>query len=589
MPVHNTDVATIFKRVADLLAIEGANEFRVRAYRDAARTIETLSQPVADMLEEGEDLSELEGVGEDLAGKIQEIVETGALEMLQEIEERTPPMLAEMLRVEGLGPKRVRALYEALGVTTLDELEEAAQKGKVRELEGFGESMEQQIMDELERARGREERTRLDVADELVHPLVDYLQNLEEVERVTVAGSYRRRKETVGDLDILATGADGEGIGERFTQFEDVADVLALGETRSTVRLRQGIDADLRVVPAESYGAALLYFTGSKAHNIHLRNMALDRNLTVNEYGVFKTEEDEAENGQDEGGVPKGERVAGETEEEIYELFGMAYVEPELREDRGEIEAAQENELPQLITLEALRGDLQSHTQASDGRHSLEEMAEAAREQGHDYLAITDHSQHVGVAQGLDADALAERVETIAALDEELDGFRLLAGVEVDIREDGSLALPDEILSRLDVVVCSVHTGMDLPAGRQTERIIRALDNPHVHILGHPTGRRIGQRPAMELEMERVMEAALERGCYLEVNAQPERLDLDDVYCKMAQEMGLKVAVSTDAHRTSELANLRYGVGQARRGWLGPDDVLNTRSWEDLKGLLAGA
>ena len=577
MPVHNADVARIFRRVADLLAIEGANEFRVRAYREAARTLETLSRPIARMVEEGEDLSELEDIGEDLAGKIEEIVETGRLTLLEEIEERTPPTLAELLKIEGLGPKRVHALYQALGVTTLAELEGAAEQEKIRQVEGFGQKTEQQIVDELERMRGRERRTRLDVADEMVQPLLDYLREVEGVRRVVAAGSYRRRKETIGDLDILVTGEDGARIGERFVQFEDVEDVLSQGETRSTVRLRQGIDVDLRVVAAESYGAALLYFTGSKAHNIHLRNMALDRDLKINEYGVFKAEAKDGE----------GDRVAGETEEAIYDLFELAYVEPELREDRGEIEAARDGDLPRLVTLDDLRGDLQSHTQASDGRHTLEEMAEAARDRGHDYLAITDHSQHVGITQGLSAEEVAERIEAIAALNERREGFRLLAGVEVDILEDGSLALPDEILERLDVVVCAVHTNMDLPADRQTERIIRALDNPHVHILAHPTGRRIGQRTAMDLDLERVMEAALERGCYLEVNAQPDRLDLDDVSCKMAREMGLKVAISTDAHRVEELAAQRYGVGQARRGWLSPDDVINTRSWPDLRALLA--
>jgi len=586
VPVHNADVAGIFKRVADLLAIEGANEFRVRAYRDAARTIETLARPVAEMVEEGEDLSELEAVGEDLAGKIEEIVETGGLTLLQEIEARTPPSLADLLIIEGLGPKRVQALYEALGVTTLDELEEVAQQGRVRGVEGFGEKTEQRILDEMDEARGRDKRTRLDVADELAQSLVDYLRGAEGVERVTVAGSYRRRKETVGDLDILVTAEDGGRISEHFVQFEDVEDVFSQGETRSTVRLRQGIDVDLRVVAAESYGAALLYFTGSKAHNIHLRNMALNQNLKVNEYGVFKVDEGHV-NGPEDGRGGEGERVAGEREEEIYDLFGLAYVEPEMREDRGEIEAAQEGNLPHLITLDHVRGDLQSHTKASDGRHTMEKMARAARDRGHDYLAITDHSQHMGVTQGLDADEVAERIEVIAALDEELDEFRLLAGVEVDILEDGSLALPDDLLRRLDVVICAVHTSMDLPEEQQTERILRALDNPHVHVLAHPTGRRIGERPPMEMDMERVMEAALERGCYLEVNAQPDRLDLDDAYCKMAKEMGLKVAISTDAHRAGELAYLRYGVGQARRGWLEPADVINARAWDGLKQLLA--
>lgn len=570
MPVHNSDVAQTFKRVADLLAIEEANQFRVRAYRDAARTIETLSRPVADMVEEGADLSELEDIGEDLAGKIEEIVKTGSLAQLEEIENRTPPTLAEMLRIEGLGPRRVQTIYEGLQITTLDELQEAAQEGRVRELEGFGQKTERQILDELQRQGQEEERTLLNVAEEVVQPLTSYLKDMQGVQQVAAAGSYRRRKETVGDLDILTTGEDGRRIIRRFVQFEDVEEVLSEGETRSTVLLRTGIQVDLRVVAAESYGAALLYFTGSKAHNISLRDMALERDLKVNEYGVFEGEE----------------RIAGETEEEIYDLFDLAYIQPELREDWGEIEAAREGHLPDLVTLDQIRGDLQTHTKASDGHNTLQEMARAAQERGYEYLAITDHSPHVGVTQGLDAEALARRIDEIEGLNQTFDGFRLLKGIEVDILEDGSLDLPDDILSRCDVVVCSVHTHFDLPAEKQTERIIRTLDNPHVHILAHPTGRRIGKRAPYEVQMERLMEAALERGCYLEVNAAPERLDLKDVYCKKAREMGLKLVVSTDAHRVSELDQMRYGLGQARRGWLEAGDVLNTRPWEELSQLL---
>lgn len=570
MPVHNSDVAQTFKRVADLLAIEEANQFRVRAYRDAARTIETLSRPVADMVEEGADLSELEDIGEDLAGKIEEIVKTGSLAQLEEIENRTPPTLAEMLRIEGLGPRRVQTIYEGLQITTLDELQEAVQEGRVRELEGFGQKTERQILDELQRQGQEEERTLLNVAEEVVQPLTSYLKDMQGVQQVAAAGSYRRRKETVGDLDILTTGEDGRRIIRRFVQFEDVEDALSEGETRSTVLLRTGIQVDLRVVAAESYGAALLYFTGSKAHNISLRDMALERDLKVNEYGVFEGEE----------------RIAGETEEEIYDLFDLAYIQPELREDWGEIEAAREGHLPDLVTLDQIRGDLQTHTKASDGHNTLQEMARAAQERGYEYLAITDHSPHVGVTQGLDAEALARRIDEIEGLNQTFDGFRLLKGIEVDILEDGSLDLPDDILSRCDVVVCSVHTHFDLPAEKQTERIIRALDNPHVHILAHPTGRRIGKRAPYEVQMERLMEAALERGCYLEVNAAPERLDLKDVYCKKAREMGLKLVVSTDAHRVSELDQMRYGLGQARRGWLEAGDVLNTRPWEELSQLL---
>jgi DNA polymerase (family 10) len=525
---------------------------------------------VADLVTEGEDLTELEGICADLANKIEEIVETGGLAQLEEIRARTPPGLAEMLKLGGLGPKRVQQIHEELDVAGLDELKAAAQAGEVQELEGLGPKTEQKILDELERERDGEARTRLDVAEELAGPLAAYLEGIEGVERVAVAGSYRRRKETVGDLDILATGSDGEWIIDRFVEYEDAEEVVSQGETRSTVLLRTGLQVDLRVVAGESYGAALFYFTGSKAHNIHLRNMALDRDLKVNEYGVFCDEE----------------RVAGETEAEIYDLFDLPFIEPELREDRGEFEAAQAGGLPDLVTLDELRGDLQTHTDASDGHNSLVEMAQAARERGYDYLAVTDHSQYVGVTQGLDADELAARIDEIDELNSELDGVRLLKGIEVDILENGALDLSDDVLRRLDVVIGAVHSQFDLSREKQTERIVRAMDNPNFHILAHPTGRRIGERPPYQVDVERLAEAALERGCYLEINAQPLRLDLDDVHAKMAKEMGLKLAVSTDAHRVAELDYLRFGVDQARRGWLSPDDVLNARPWKDLKALL---
>jgi DNA polymerase (family 10) len=456
-------------------------------------------------------------------------------------------------------------------VTTEADLRQVAEEGEIRELHGFGEKIEQKILDDLERqGEEEEERTKLNVAEDVAQPLVDYLQAGEGVERVEVAGSYRRRKETVGDLDILAISASREEVIQHFTEYENVAEVVSEGETRSTVALRSGLQVDLRVVEPESYGAALFYFTGSKAHNIAIRNIAIDQGLKVNEYGVFEDEE----------------QIAGETEEEIYDLFDLPYIAPELREDRGEITAARKGELPHLIELADLRGDLQCHTTASDGRNSLEEMAQAAQEMGHEYLAITDHSSYVSVTQGLEADELAERIDEIQQLDKEMEDIRLLTSIEVDVLEDGSLDLPDDVLDRLDVVIFSVHTKFDLPIDEQTERIIRAMDNPHVHILAHPTGRRIGKRPGYQVDLERVMEAALERGCFLEINAQPERLDLDDVYAKRAKEMGLKVAISTDAHSTSELRGLRFGVYQARRGWLEPADVLNTRSWNEARELL---
>ncbi len=576
MPITNSEVADIFTEVADLLEIEGANEFRVRAYRDAARTISGLPRSVREMLADGEDLTELPGIGDDLAGKIEEIVETGSLEQLVEIRARTPPSLGKMLNIAGLGPKRVQTIHNELGVVTLDELQEAAQTGQIRELHGLGPKIEEKILEDLERQAGEEERTRLDVAEELVAPLAAYLEEIDAVQRVTVAGSYRRRKETVGDIDLLLISKEGEATAamDAFVAYEDVVEVVSQGETRSTVRLRSDLQVDVRVVPEESYGAALLYFTGSKAHNITLRNMALnmalDEGLKVNEYGVFRGEE----------------RVAGRTEQEVYDLFDLAYIPPELREDRGELAAAQKGELPDLITLDDIRGDVQMHTTGSDGKASLEEMVAAARDLGREYIAITDHSAHVGVVQGLDADALDEQIAQIEALNDELEDFRVVKGVEVDILPDGALALPDAALAKLDVVVASVHTKFGLSQEKQTERVLRALDNPHVNILAHPTGRRIGDRPPYEIDLERVMAAALERGCFLEINASPERLDLNDIYAKMAKEMGLKLVISTDAHRPSGLSNMKYGVWQARRGWLAADDVINTRPWPDLKRLL---
>jgi len=569
LPIHNSDVETIFNRVADLLEIEGANQFRVRAYRNAARTVGGFSRNVADMVEQAEDLTELSGIGEDLAGKIEEIVRTGALEQLEKIERRTPPGLAELLKVSGLGPKRVQTLREELEITSLDELERAAEEGQIRQIRGFGEKIEAGILEDLERVREDEGRTLLMVAEQVAEPLVDYLRETEGASQVVVAGSYRRRKETVGDLDILVTRDDGAGAIERFVQYEDVAEVVSKGETRSTVMLRSGLQVDLRVVTSESHGAALLYFTGSKPHNIHLRRMAMDRGLKINEYGVFE--------GQD--------RIAGGREEEIYALFDLPLIPPELREDRGEIEVARNDALPELVTLDDIRGDLQMHTKSSDGHATLEEMARMAQSLGYEYIAITDHSAYVAVTQGLDVEALAQQIDDIDRLNEELEGIVLLKSIEVDILEDGSLDLPDDSLKRLDLTICSVHSKFDLSRADQTERIIRAMDNPYFTILAHPTGRRIDERAPYDVDIERVMEAALERGCFLEVNAYPDRLDLNDVHAKMAKDMGLKLAISTDAHRVDELNYMRYGVGQARRGWLEARDVLNTHPLSDLRSL----
>ena len=569
MPVANAEIAELFERYASLLEIEGANAFRVRAYRNAARTIENLPQSAAGMVDEGADLSELPGIGEDLAGKVQAIVESGSFRELDELEGEVPEGLAALSDLPGLGPKRTAQLHRELGVDDLDDLRAAAEAGKVRVLEGFGEKTEAKILDAIARRAGQEKRFRLATAEQLAEPLLAHLRDVDGVEQAEIAGSYRRRRETVGDLDILVVAGEDSPVMDRFAGYDDVAEVVSKGETRSTVRLRNGLQVDLRVMEQAAYGAALHYFTGSKAHNIRTRRIAVDKGWKLNEYGLFEDDE----------------RIAGRDEAEVYAVLGLVWMPPELREDRGEIEAAQTGELPVLVTLDAVRGDLHCHTTWSDGRDTARAMAEAAKKRGYTYLAITDHSRHSRVANGLDPDRLAQQIDEIDRLADELDGIRLLKGSEVDILEDGALDLPDDVLARLDLRVCSLHDKLDLPQAKQTERVIRAMDNRWFNILAHPTGRLIDKREPAALDMEKVLAAARERGCFLEINAQPERLDLTDTHARMAKEMGVKLAISTDAHSTSGLAAMRFGIDQARRGWLGPDDVLNTRPWSALKQL----
>ncbi|MFW6160371.1 MAG: DNA polymerase/3'-5' exonuclease PolX [Acidobacteriota bacterium] len=571
MPIHNSDIADIFNKVADLLEIQGANPFRVRAYRDAARTIGGLSKSVADMISQEKDLSGLPGIGQDLAGKIKTIIKEGSLPLLEDLKKKIPAELSDLMSIESLGPKRIHALYTNLNITSFKELQKAAEEGKVRSLSGFGEKTEQKILEEIKRLKGEAiGRALLVEAEQIVSPYIEYLKKDKSLKDIAVAGSFRRRRETVGDLDILSTSKENSSLMDLFVNYEDVKKILSKGDTRSSVILRRGIQVDLRVVPEKSYGAALLYFTGSKAHNIAVRKIGQKKNLKINEYGVFKGKKS----------------IAGKTEEDVYKKIGLPYIEPELRENRGEIEAAQKKNLPQLVTLKDIKGDLHVHTRATDGRYTLEQMAEAAEERDYSYMAITDHSKKVSVANGLDEKRLAQQIKEIDKLNEKIKNFTLLKSIEVDILEDGSLDLPDDILSRLDLVVCSIHYKFNLPREKQTERIIRALDNPHVNILAHPTGRMLNQREPYQVDMEKVMEAAKERGCFLELNAYPDRLDLDDAYCKLAKEIGLKVAVSTDAHSINDLEFMRFGIGQARRGWLEPSDIINTRGLDELRRLL---
>jgi len=566
MPVQNAEIAAMFDRTAELLEIQGENQFRVRAYRRAARVVEGLPQSVGKFLATGHDLAELPGIGKDLAGKIGDIVETGHFDLLDSLKKKLPGDLADIAALPGLGPKRVKLLYDKLKVRTLDDLRRVLRSGRIGELKGFGPGIAKKLAAALTKPVA-EKRFKLSVAEAEAEALVAYLR---DGGRVVVAGSYRRRRDTVGDLDVLVTAENGAAVGDKLVRYENVAEVLAHGPTRTAVVLRSGLQVDIRAVPEESYGAALLYFTGSKAHNIALRGLANAHDWKLNEYGLFAGKR----------------RIAGASEEEVYRKLGLAYIPPELREDRGEIALAKKNWLPDLVSVADIRGDLHVHSDWSDGTFSIAEMAAGAKERGYAYMAITDHSRRVTVAHGLDPRRVARQIDQIDRLNDKLDGLVLLKGIEVDILADGSLDLPAKTLARLDLVVASVHSKFDLARDAQTERIIRAMDNPHMSILGHPTGRLIGVREPYEIDMERIIAAAHERGCHLEINAEPERLDLDDIHAQAAKAAGVKLAISTDAHSIAGLGHMRFGVDQARRGWLEAADVINTRPLAELRKLL---
>jgi DNA polymerase (family 10) len=570
MPVHNEDIAIIFDEMADLLEIEDANPFRVRAYRNAARNIRGLGRDLGEMVAEGEDLTRLPGIGKDLAAKIVEILATGHAKALDKLHKEVPASLEALLKIPGLGPKRVKVLYQDLHIKTLKQLENAARRGKLSALPGFGAKTEQRILDAVGAHRSLEKRFLRNVARQYAEPLVQYLQAVAGVNDVVVAGSYRRGKETVGDLDILVTAKANRPVMQKFVSYDEVVEVMSKGTTRATVFLRNGLQVDLRVVEQQSFGAALHYFTGSKAHNIQVRRLGQQRGLKINEYGVFK-----------------GERsIAGKTEASVFKAVGLPFIPPELREGRGEIEAAKAKQLPKLIAREDLQGDLHVHTRATYGNAIIEEMALAAKQAGLKYLAITDHSQRLTVVHGLDKKRLHQQIEEIDKLNSKLAGITILKGIEVDILEDGHLDLPNSILSQLDLVIGAIHTKFRLSRSKQTTRILRAMDSRYFSILAHPSGRLLDEREPYELDMSRIIEAARERGCYLELNSQPQRLDLIDTYCQLAKEEGVLISINSDSHSTNGFKLLEGGINQARRGWLEKRDVLNTCSLRELHKFL---
>jgi DNA polymerase (family 10) len=566
MPVQNTDIAAQLKRMADLLEIEGANPFRVRAYRNAARTVNSLARPVADLIKNKEDLTGFPGIGRDLADKIRQIVSKGTFTQLEEIQGRLPAELPRLMDIDHLGPKRVKQLYQELGITSTEELKAAARDKKIRTIKGFGKKIEHAVLNSLEQMASEPGRILLSEAEKRAAPLLAHMEKAKNIDRITLAGSFRRRKETVGDLDLLICSDTPEKVIEHFTAYTDIKKIVSRGETLCRAVLLSGLHVDLRVLAPGDYAAGLHHFTGSKAHNIALRKRAVKKNLKINEYGIFKGEK----------------QIPVAHEKQIYEVLDLAFVVPELRENTGEITAAEQDRLPRLIQLQDIQGDLHVHTTETDGLAGLEEMVQSAQDLGYTYLAITDHSVQVRIANGMDTKRLEKQIEEIDAFNDRLDNFHLLKGVEVDIRADGSLDLPDEILKKLDVRVCSIHFSHHLSRKKQTERIIKAMENPCFNILGHPTGRLINRRKPYAVDLEKVMAAAKGNGCFMELNAQPDRLDLSDDACRLARDMGVKIAVSSDAHDTGGLSYLRLGIDQARRGWLEPADVINTLDRRNL-------
>jgi DNA polymerase (family 10) len=572
MHVTNQYIASIFAEVADLLDIAEENPFRVRAYRNAARIILSSSRNMADLVDEGFDLTTLRGIGKELSQKIIEIVRTGELSFLKRLKESNPPELETLLRIPGLGPRRVQLLHKKLHINSLQDLQKALQKGELEKLPGFGPKLIESIAKGVEKKRYEEKRYRLFETVPIAGEIIKTLKKSHGLLSIEVAGSIRRRRETVHDIDIVSSCRADSDIIERFTSLQEVDKIIMKGATRSSVILKSGIQVDLRVVPKDAYGAALHHFTGSKAHNIALRKMAVKQGLKINEYGIFRADK----------------RVAGEHENDIYQHLGLDYVEPEMRENRGEILLAERHRLPKLIEEREMQGDLHIHTTDSDGAGTLREMAVAAREKGYEYIAITDHTKHLTIAHGLDEKRIRKQLEEIDRLNEELQGITLLKSAEVDILEGGSLDLPDRLLKELDLVVCGIHYKLKLSKKAQTRRILKAMENPWFSIFAHPTGRLIGLREPYEVDMEAVIKACLQRGCILELNAQPDRLDLNDIHCRMAKEAGVPIAISTDAHSVRDLELMEYGIGQARRGWLEKNDVINTKSLKALKKYLKG-
>jgi len=559
--LKNLEIARIFNNIADLLEIRGDNPFKIRAYRRAALNLESIAEDLATISARG-DLKEIPGIGKDLSLKIEEYLHTGYMSYYEELKREIPESLLDLIAIQGVGPKKAKLFHESLGITSIDELQDMAQSHQLHGLPGIKEKTEENILRGIAFYRQGVERMTLGYAMAISKRLTDQLRGVPGIEQIDSAGSLRRRMETIGDIDILVSSSSPNEVMDTFIHLPEVRQVLGKGMTKSSVLTQEGYHVDIRVVQQDQYGAALAYFTGSKAHNIRIREMAVKRGLKISEYGIFDEK--------------SGDRIAGEKEEDIYRFLGIPFIPPELREDRGEIETALKGTLPNLIQREDIKADLHVHSRYSDGAHSIREIAEGAMKMGYEYVAITDHSQSLGVAGGVSIDTLIAKIEETEKVNRELSGIRVLCGTEVDIRPDGTLDYPEDVLSKLDIVIASIHSGFKRSREEQTERIIHAMKNPHVHIIGHLTGRLLKEREGYEVNLDEILKVSVETGTALEINAYPQRLDLNDIGCKRAKELGAKVVINTDAHVLSQLDYMELGVAVARRGWLEKEDVLNT-------------
>ncbi len=563
--MKNLEISAIFREITKILEIKGDNPFRIRAYERAAQNIDGLTEDIEVFIRDDR-LMDVPGIGKDLANKIKEYVQTGKIKAYEDLKKTIPKGLLDLLNIPSVGPKTAKLLYKKLKIKDISDLEKAIKKNKLQGIFGIKEKTIENIAKGIEVLKRGRERMTLAQAIQVADEFVGALKKLSEVKRISVAGSLRRQKETVRDIDILMISKKPKKVMDEFSGLPNVVNVLAKGETKASVRTKDDVQVDCRVEEEKSFGAALLYFTGSKNFNIKLRQLAIRKGLKINEYGVFR----------------KDKFVCGRTEEEIFKILGMAYIEPELREDNGEIELAQEFQLPHLIELKDIKGDLHAHSKWSDGGNSIEEMAQAAKKRGYCYIAITDHSQSLKVAGGLSIVDLKKKKQEIDKINRKLKDFRVLYGTEVDIDSEGRLDYKDEILKEFDVVVAAIHTGFKQSKSQLTKRLVRACENKYAHIIAHPTGRLWGTRDAYDIDMDEVLKAARDTNTHLEINAFPQRLDLNDLNCRRAKEIGAKLVIGTDAHTTEQLRTMKLGVSVARRGWLTSNDIINTLSLEQL-------